>query len=269
MLAFINIPEVLPKKKFTTAIRALPGQLDLIGFALFAPSAIQLLLALQYGGNQYTWHSSQVIGLFCGAGATFIAFLFWDYRQGDKAMIPFSMIQKRIVWSSSLTYGLLMAQVLCVSWYLPEYFQAVKDDSPLMSGVYLLPSILAHLCGAVISGKISKFQALFIYYIRLLTFYLVERVGYYLPIILISSSLMAASNGLLSKLSPHTSSGKWIGYQILNGASRSLGLQIVSPRTILVAFRDLPTLTLIQARYCGSKCPSTFTDPCCHCTGDV
>ncbi|GAB1201334.1 hypothetical protein APSETT444_010725 [Aspergillus pseudonomiae] len=174
MLAFVNIPEVLPKKKFTIAIRELPGQLDLIGFALFAPSAIQLLLALQYGGNQFTWHSSQVIGLFCGAGATFIAFLLWDYKQGDKAMIPFSMIRKRVVWSSSLAYGLLMAQVFCVLWYLPQYFQAVKNDSPLMSGVHILPSILAHLCGAVLAGKIRK----------------------------------------------------WIGYQILLGASRSLGVQI-------------------------------------------
>ncbi|GAB1210515.1 hypothetical protein APSETT445_009309 [Aspergillus pseudonomiae] len=120
MLAFVNIPEVLPKKKFTIAIRELPGQLDLIGFALFAPSAIQLLLALQYGGNQFTWHSSQVIGLFCGAGATFIAFLLWDYKQGDKAMIPFSMIRKRVVWSSSLAYGLLMAQpVIAVQNILP------------------------------------------------------------------------------------------------------------------------------------------------------
>lgn len=161
MLAFVKIPEILPKQKFTTAFRVLPGQLDLIGFALFAPSAIQLLLALQYGGNRFTWHSSQVIGLFCGAGVTFLAFLLWDYRQGDKGMIPFSMIRKRIIWSSSLSYGLLMAQVFCVLWYLPQYFQGVKHDSPLMSGVHLLPSILAHLCGAVISGKISKFQAFF------------------------------------------------------------------------------------------------------------
>jgi hypothetical protein len=161
MLAFVKIPEVLPKQKLTTAIRALPGQLDIVGFSLFASSAIQLLLALQYGGNQFSWHSSQVIGLFCGAGATSVVFIFWDYRQGDKAMIPFSMIRKRIVWSSSLSYGLLMAQVFCLLWYLPVYFQAVKSDSPFMSGVHLLPSIVAHLFGAIFSGKISKLQAPF------------------------------------------------------------------------------------------------------------
>ncbi|KGO59266.1 Major facilitator superfamily domain, general substrate transporter [Penicillium expansum] len=207
MLTFIHIPQT-PKAKFSEAIRTLPGKLDLIGFALFAPSAIQLLLALQYGGNEFTWHSSQVIGLFCGAAATFILFLVWDYCKGDAAMIPFSMIRIRVVWSSCLAYGLLMGQIFCASYYLPIYFQGVKGVIPLMSGVYVLPSILGHLFVALVSGKI------------------VERVGYYLPIIVISASLMVVANGLLSTLTPWTSTGKWIGYQILLGVARGLGLQV-------------------------------------------
>ncbi|KGO65250.1 Major facilitator superfamily domain, general substrate transporter [Penicillium italicum] len=208
MLAFIHIPSPIPKAPFSEAIKTLPGKLDLIGFALFAPSAIQLLLALQYGGNEYTWHSSQVIGLFCGAAATFALFLVWDYRKGDAAMIPFSMISIRVVWSSCLAYGFLMGQIFCASYYLPMYFQGVKGASPLMSGVYVLPSILGHLFVALVSGKI------------------VERVGYYLPIIVVSASLMAVANGLLSTLAPRTSTGKWIGYQILLGVARGLGLQV-------------------------------------------
>ncbi|KAK9243070.1 major facilitator superfamily domain, general substrate transporter [Lipomyces tetrasporus] len=208
LLAFVRIPEQIPKAKFTSAIRTLPPKLDLIGFALFAPAAIELLLALQYGGNKFTWHSSQVIGLFCGAGVTFIAFLAWDYYKCDAAMIPFSMIRRKIVWSSSLAYGLLMGQIFCASYYLPIYFQGVKGASPMMSGVYVLPSILAHLFVALVSGKI------------------VERVGYYLPIIVVSAAGMAIANGLLSTLAPHTSTGKWIGYQILLGAARGLGLQV-------------------------------------------
>lgn len=230
MFAFVNIPEIVPKQKFAIAIRALPGQLDLLGFALFASSAIQLLLALQYGGNKFAWNSSQIIGLFCGSGTTFLVFLLWDHRQGEKAMIPFSLIRKRIIWSSSLSYGFLLSQVFCVSWYLPQYFQGVKNASPLMSGVDILPSILAHFCVATISGKISKFHYSYVVGgCSSLTFSPVERLGYYLPIILTSASLMAVGNGLLSTLSPHTSPGKWIGYQILLGATRALGLQVVSP----------------------------------------
>ena len=155
MLAFVHIPEPFPKERFLPAIKALPGKLDLIGFALFAPSAIELLLALQYGGNQYSWNSSQVIGLFCGAGVTFIVFLAWDYHKGDAAMIPFSIVRQRIVWSSSLSYGLLMGQIFCASYYLPIYFQGIKGASPMISGVDILPSILAHLVTALVAGKIG------------------------------------------------------------------------------------------------------------------
>lgn len=267
MFAFVDIPEIVPKQKFAIAIRALPGQLDILGFALFASSAIQLLLALQYGGNQFTWNSSQIIGLFCGAGATFLVFLLWDHRQGEKAMIPFSMIRKQIVWSSSLSYGFLLSQVFCVSWYLPQYFQGVKNASPLMSGVDILPSILAHFCVATISGKISKFHYRYVADgCSSLILSPVERLGYYLPIILTSASLMAVGNGLLSTLSPHASPGKWIGYQILVGATRALGLQVVSPT---VRIYPICGLISIQADYCYPARSSRPSNSCCNCTDYV
>ena len=158
LLCFTHIPEHMSKPKFTTAIKSLPGKLDLIGFALFAPSAIELLLALEYGGNQFSWNSSQVIGLFCGAGATFIVFLVWDYRKGDDALIPLSMIGKRIIWSSSVAYGLLMGQLFCAAYYLPIYFQGVRGATPTMSGVYILPSVLGQVFAAMISGKLGMPQ---------------------------------------------------------------------------------------------------------------
>ena len=146
----------MPKLKAISVVRTLPTKLDLIGFAIFAPAAIQLLLALQYGGNQFAWNSSTVIGLFCGAGATSLVFLAWDYYKGDAAMIPLSMIRKRTVWSSCLVYGFLMSQLFCTSYYLPIYFQGVKGVSPTLSGAYLLPSILSQLFLAVGSGTLGK-----------------------------------------------------------------------------------------------------------------
>jgi hypothetical protein len=139
-----------------SVIRTLPAKLDLIGFALFAPAAIQLLLALQYGGIKFAWNSAQIIGLFCGAGGTFIVFLAWDYYKGDAAMIPFSMARKRTVWASCLTYGFFLGQLFCVSYYLPIYFQGVKGVSPTMSGVYVLPSVLSHVFAAVASGMLGE-----------------------------------------------------------------------------------------------------------------
>lgn len=156
MLAFVHIPTQIPKPLPMSVLRSLPSKLDLIGFAIFAPASIMLLLALQYGGVTYAWNSSQVIGLFCGAGATFIVFCVWDYYKGDAAMIPRSIARKRTVWSSCLVYGFLIGLLFCFSYYLPIYFQAVKGVSPTLSGVYMLPSILSHIVAAVASGALRR-----------------------------------------------------------------------------------------------------------------
>lgn len=156
MLAFTHVPNQIAKPKPLAVLRSLPSHFDLIGFALFAPAAIQLLLALQYGGVKFPWDSSQVIGLFCGSAGTFLVFLAWEYHKGDAAMIPLSVIQNKVIWSSNLAYGFLMAQLVCGSYYLPIYFQGVKGVSPTLSGVYLLPAILGQLFTSIAVGILSK-----------------------------------------------------------------------------------------------------------------
>src|ERR1700742_3823480 len=96
----IHIPEQMKKERLP--LRKLLGKLDLPGFAVFGPTAIMFFLALEYGGNQYRWNSPTVIGLFVGAGVALILFLVVEWRAGDEAMLPISMIRRRIVWSSCL-----------------------------------------------------------------------------------------------------------------------------------------------------------------------
>lgn len=156
LLVFVRIPDNAIKSDSGSVFRTIIEKFDIFGFMIFAPAAIQLLLALQYGGNQYAWNSATIIGLFCGAGGTFIVFLLWEARKGDDAMIPFSIMRQRIVWCSCIFGFFLMGTVLVASYYLPIYFQAVKGVSPTLSGVYLLPSILSQLMLAVLSGALGK-----------------------------------------------------------------------------------------------------------------
>lgn len=151
-LFFVTIPDRIVKTDTKPTLLSVLKKLDLVGFALFAPTAIQLLLALQWGGNEYNWGNATIIGLFCGSFATFCVFLFWEYRKGDAAMIPFSMVGRKIVWSASLVNGFFLGSMLITAYYMPIYFQAVKNATPTDSGVYTLPGILTQIIFATTSG---------------------------------------------------------------------------------------------------------------------
>lgn len=157
-LVLINIPDRTVKTDAKPTFRTTLAKLDLFGFALFAPAAIQLLLALQWGGSRYHWDDAKIIGLFCGAFGTFCVFLAWEYRKGDGAMIPFSAVRQRVVWSGSLVNFFFFGSMLITNYYLPIYFQAVRHATPTMSGVYLLPAILSQIIFATVSGILGMSQ---------------------------------------------------------------------------------------------------------------
>jgi predicted MFS family arabinose efflux permease len=155
-LLFVPIPEQMDKPAPFKVLADGIHELDLFGFVLFSGAAIQLLLALQYGGTEYSWGSSIVIGLFCGAVVTFIVWILWNRRRGDDGLVPTSMASRRWVWASALTALLIMTTQIITAYYLPIYFQAVKGASALESGVDILPGILGQLFGAILGGVLSK-----------------------------------------------------------------------------------------------------------------
>ncbi|KAE8552715.1 hypothetical protein EYB25_004094 [Talaromyces marneffei] len=207
MLFFIQVPDVV-KPRTESIMTIITRKLDIMGFFLFAPAAIQVFLALEWGGSKYAWNSATIIGLFCGSGATIILFGVWEYYQGDNAMAPFSILKIRHVWASCLVMFLFFGCLQIASYYLPIYFQTVRGSTAIVSGVHMLPNVLSQLISTVASGAF------------------VGRLGYYLPWIIASSTLSAVALGLLSTFSPTTSAGEWIGYQVLLGFSRGLGMQM-------------------------------------------
>ncbi|KAL4914509.1 major facilitator superfamily domain-containing protein [Aspergillus aurantiobrunneus] len=207
LLLFTRIPEQRQKEHPLTILPTLHKTFDLLGFALFAPAAIMFLLALEYGANTYPWSDSRVIGLFCGAGATAVVFLLWEYYKGRDAMIPFHLLTVRIAYASYANMAAIFGLTMVVSYYLPIYFQAVRGDSALMSGVDLLPNIVAQIVAAVVSGL------------------LIGKLGYYLPWSIGGAVLCTIGSGLLTMLSPSTSTAAWAGYQVLVGLGRGAATQ--------------------------------------------
>ncbi|KAL7803484.1 major facilitator superfamily transporter [Trichoderma aethiopicum] len=207
LLLAVEIPSRLNQSKARDAslISTLLG-LDLFGFLWFASFAITFLMALEWGGTVYAWQSATITGLLGAAAGSLLIFLYWEYRQGDNAMYPYSMLGKKVVWSSCLFIFLFQGCALIYSYYLPIYFQAVKGLGPSLSGLYNSPGISVQMLFACISGV------------------LIGKIGYYLPWSVASGAITAVGSGLMSTFTPESSSAEWIGYQVIAGVGRGCGV---------------------------------------------
>lgn len=93
---------------------------DPIGTAIFIPSIICLLLALQWGGGQYPWSSPRVIATFTIFGVSFIAWAISQYSQPEENVtLPRSVLNQRSVIGACLYTFFGSASFSCVVFYLP------------------------------------------------------------------------------------------------------------------------------------------------------
>ena len=79
--------------------------LDLEGMAVFIPGIVCVLLALQWGGSKYEWHSGRIIALlvlFVVAMGIFVAIQIF---KGDRGTVPPRVIAKRTVFGATLFFA--------------------------------------------------------------------------------------------------------------------------------------------------------------------
>ncbi|GAD96063.1 hypothetical protein BC1G_12761 [Paecilomyces variotii No. 5] len=194
-------------------------RLDLPGNLLIVTAVIMLLLALQWSGVTYPWNSSRIIGLLVGFGVESALFLAWQKCHGKDSLLPLHIMTERTVAACLAAAFFLGGATLLVVYYLPYWFQAIGDSSPLQSGINLIPYAIANFLAAVLAGII------------------VTKTGFYNPPALIGPAVGAIGAGLLCTVRVDTSTGRWIGYEIIAGAGFGAAIQqyFLAIQTILPA----------------------------------
>ncbi|KAE9367423.1 major facilitator superfamily transporter [Stipitochalara longipes BDJ] len=212
-LGAIKIPGGFGGRAINTkaTIRSIVLGLDPVGFLLFTAFSIMFLLGLQ-GAERST-----AIVLFLGAAVTFTVFGVWEYLAKENAMFPYSMLRKRVVWSSCVVILLFQGCALVYSFFVPIYFQASKGAAPVWSGLYNSPGIGSQMIVAGVSSA------------------LVGKWGYYLPWSITSAILVSLGSGLMSTLDRRSSAPQWVGYQVIAGIGRGCGatMPMVAVQNIL------------------------------------
>lgn len=182
-------------------------EFDLYGTAVFIPAIICLLLALQWGGTKYEWSDWRIILLFVFFGVLIIAFTAIQFWKQDTATIPPQIMKKRSMWSAAWFSFCVGSFFLLLVYFLPIWFQAVKGASAVKSGIMNLPMILTLVVVSILSGVV------------------VTVVGYYAPLMILSSVFAGIGAGLLSTLTVSSNHQMWIGYQAIIGIGIGLGMQ--------------------------------------------
>ncbi|EXA36520.1 hypothetical protein FOQG_11247 [Fusarium oxysporum f. sp. raphani 54005] len=211
-------------------------QMDFIGTALVMGASLSLLLALQYGGVTHAWNSSVVIGLLVGFVLMVTALIGVEFWLGERAMLTPRLIRQRTVWVNAVWGFFFAGSYFITLYYLPIYFQSIDNQSPIGSGVRNIPLIALFSVATFASGKA------------------ITKTGTAAPYLVVSSVIVTIASGLFYTLDIGTSTGKWVGYQILAGFGYGIGLQV--PVVISQAFAapsDMAPVTsiIIFARTLG------------------
>ncbi|PYI26860.1 MFS general substrate transporter [Aspergillus indologenus CBS 114.80] len=197
--------------------------MDPAGTLCLIPVVPCLLLALEWGGQQYTWENPRIIALLSVTGALAMAFVFTQYLQLTGEMLPRTVVRNGAYWGS-LGFAFCMCGAMSVSmYYLPLWFQVVKEASQLESGIMNLPMTLGVGLVALIAGHLVSFT------------------GYFLPWMLTGAVLCSICSGLLTTLQIDSGRSQWIGYQAGVGIGIGLGLNLpvsLIPRIVSASERS-------------------------------
>ncbi|GKT74818.1 major facilitator superfamily transporter [Colletotrichum tofieldiae] len=181
--------------------------LDILGNVFLLGACVMLFLALEFTTQGEAWSSPRVIGLLSGAGATAVVFAAWQWWKQDGALIPPAIITQRTVAASCVaaftTYGALLIH----SYFQPIWFQAIKGESAISSGIDMIPYVATNAFFSLLSGIF------------------VSIVGYFVPPAVVGGMIATAGCGVFRLLSQDTPTAQWIGFEVLVSAGFGMSIQ--------------------------------------------
>ena len=173
---------------------------DYLGNAVLILAVVAILLALTWGGTVHAWSSWRTIVPLVLGFVGVIGFLLYEATPAVKEpTMPMRLFTNR---TSSTSFLLTFLHGILLYWacyFLPVYFQAVLNASPTRSGIMLFPIATTTAPFGVVAGI------------------LITATGHYRVFHFAGSALMAIACGLFTLLDASSSTGSWVGLQILFG----------------------------------------------------
>jgi EmrB/QacA subfamily drug resistance transporter len=111
-----------------------------------------ILLGLSWGGKEYAWSSSVIIGLFA-IGVTMAAVFLRIEARATEAILPLRLFRRPTFSIANAATFILGFGMFGSIIYVPLYLQIVRGATPTASGLLLLPLMVGIIVASVASGQ--------------------------------------------------------------------------------------------------------------------
>ncbi|KAK9417248.1 putative Major facilitator superfamily (MFS) profile domain-containing protein [Seiridium unicorne] len=206
-LAF-NLPNTKPECSNNLTWKELLYKLDIFGTLALIASIACLFMALSWAGTRFMWSQWQIIILLVFFVLCLAIFCYDQFKKGDSAALPPRLLKQRSVISATLFTFCLNGALGVLQYYLPIYFQIVRDYSPASSGYMLLPILVGFNIFLLAQGFLTTW------------------LGYYVPHMILSSILTSIGAGLITTWTANTSLARVIVYQGIFGCGSGLAFEV-------------------------------------------
>ncbi|KAF8590340.1 iron permease [Ramaria rubella] len=180
------------------------ARVDWLGNLIVIAGTTIANVGLAFAGIRFPWGSAQVLAPLIIGLVIIGVFMIYEKFVPKEPCIPWDIVSNRTSLGGYL--GTLIHGMTSISlfYYMPVYFQAVLQASPIRSGVDLLATAFVIAPFALCCG-IS-----------------VQVLGRYLPSNYFGWILAVIGFGALSTLTASSSVGHWVGFQLLAAAGTGL-----------------------------------------------
>ncbi|WVQ85658.1 hypothetical protein IAT38_007824 [Cryptococcus sp. DSM 104549] len=225
-LSIIIIAVLLPLRRVRGSMWGKLKKLDYWGSLLTLAWATLVLIALSWAGSRYAWASAGVLAPLLIGLALLGVFIFVEAKVVSLPLVPMHIFNDVSISVNYFTSFLSGVAYYATLYYLPQYFQIVRGDSAIRSGVLTFPLVLLQTVASFTSGFIQS------------------KTGDYWWTLVTGFAIWTIGLGLLSSLEPDTSIAKLCGYQIITGlgAGQTFQTSLVAIQAA-VARKDMAAAT--------------------------
>ncbi len=157
---FVNLPVgvaavVLAQRLLPDAKPRLGERLDLRGLALLSPGIAIFLYGISEAGSEGGFGSARTIAA-AAVGVALVALFVWHARaRGKAALIDVSLFLRRGFATAAGVNFLLGLALFGSLILLPLYYQIVRHESPLATGLLLVPQGLGAALAMPLAGRLT------------------------------------------------------------------------------------------------------------------